>query len=147
MDKFADVLNLAENTSRGVDVGDGDGLVLLLLQCLLDLIELWAVANGGLELSGLDTVRLETVCEAVGKVTGVEDEDIIARLDQVGGDLVPAEGAGSRDDKRLGGGIFGLEELPEHLESLAEGLDKGCSDVGLAVVQYASVMGSGKTRD
>ena len=82
-------------------MGDGHGLVFLLLEGLFDLVELRSFSNGCLELRGLDTVCLETVGEAVGKVTRVQNENIITRLDEVGSDLVPAESAGTREDKGL----------------------------------------------
>lgn len=91
-DKFGERLNLGEDTSGGVGVCDGDDFVLFLLQRLFDLVELRAVTDGCLELCGLDTICLEAIGEAVGKVARVEDESVIARLSQVGGDLVPTEG-------------------------------------------------------
>lgn len=69
--KLAESLDLAEHSGRRVDVGDGDELVLLLLESLLDLIQLGTVANGSLDLGGPDAVCLETVGKAVGKVTSV----------------------------------------------------------------------------
>lgn len=132
VDKLADVLDLAENACGGVDVGNGNSLVLLLAQSLFDLIQLWALAYGCFELCGLDSVCLEAVGKAVGKVAGVQDEDIVTGLDQVGGDLIPAKSSGARDDKGLSGGVLGLEQGSEHLESLAKRLDEWHSDVRLA---------------
>jgi len=131
VDKLAKSLDLTENTSRCVDVGDGQELVLLLLEGLLDLVQLRAVANGCLELSGLDTICLETIGEAVGKVSSVEDEDIVSRLGQVGSNLIPSEGTRARDDEGLRGGVLGLEQLTKHGQGLAERLDKGCADMRL----------------
>ncbi len=51
---------------------DGDHLVLLLLQCLLDLVELRALANGRLQLCCLDAVCLEAVGENLG-VGGLDE--------------------------------------------------------------------------
>lgn len=132
MDKLAESFDLAENTSRCVDVGDSQELVLLLSEGLLDFVQLRTVANGCLELSGLDTVCLEAISEAVGKVAGVEDEDIISGFGQVGSDLIPSEGTRARDDEGLRGGVLGLEQLAEHGQGLAERLDKGCAYVRLA---------------
>lgn len=111
--KFAKRLDLAEHAGARVNVGDGQDLVLLLLQCLLDLVQLWAVADGRLQLCRLCAICLEAVCKGVGKVTGVQDKDVIAGLGKVGGDLVPAEGAGAREDEGLRGRISRLEELAQ----------------------------------
>jgi hypothetical protein len=89
VDELAKGLNLTENTGRSIDVGNGDELVFLFFKGLLDLVQLRAVSNGSLELSNLDTVCLETIGEAVGKVTSVQDQNIITRLSQVGSNLVP----------------------------------------------------------
>jgi hypothetical protein len=43
----------------------------------------------------------------------VQDKDVIAGLGKVGGDLVPAEGAGAREDEGLRGRISRLEELAQ----------------------------------
>lgn len=52
-------------------MGNSEDLVLLLLQRRFDLVELWPVANGRLELCGLDTICLEAVGKRVGKVASV----------------------------------------------------------------------------
>jgi hypothetical protein len=39
--------------------------------------------------------------EGVRKVAGVQDECVLARLDEVGSNLVPAERTGARDQERL----------------------------------------------
>jgi hypothetical protein len=59
----------------------------------------------------------------------VQDEDLIAGLDQVGGDLIPSEGAGAGDDNGLRGRVGGLEELAQVLEDLAEAVYKGLADM------------------
>lgn len=71
VDELAEGLNLTENTSRCVDVGDGDKLVFLLLQGLLDLVQLRSLSNGSLKLGSLDAVGLEAIGEAVGEVASV----------------------------------------------------------------------------
>ena len=131
--KLAESLELAQHTGRGIHVGDSQKLVLLLLERLLDFVELWSLTNGGLELGGLHAVRLQAVGERVGKVSSVQDESLVARLGKVRGDLVPAKGSGTGNDKGLRGGIGGLEELPQAREDLAEGVYKGLADVRLAV--------------
>jgi hypothetical protein len=136
--QLAQSLDLAQHTSRRVDVRDGDHLVLPLLERLLHLVELRPVADLRLELCDLDAVCLETVGERVGKVARVQDEHLLARLDQVGRDLVPAKRAGARDDKGLRGGVGGLEELAQILEDSAEAFDEGPADMRLtASCQYA----------
>jgi hypothetical protein len=82
-------------------VCDGNHLVLLVLERLLDFVELRPVADGRLELCHLDAVCLEAVGERVGKVASVQDKHFVAGLDQVCGDLVPTEGAGAGDDNGL----------------------------------------------
>ena len=56
-------------------------------------------------------------------------EDLIARLGQVGGDLVPSESAGAGDDERLRRRVGGLEELAEVLEDFAEAVDERLSNM------------------
>ena len=131
VDELTEGLDLTKNTGRRVDVGDGDELVFLLLESLLDLVQLRTVANGSLELSSLDTICLETIGEAVGKVASVQDQDIITRLGEVGSDLVPSKGTGTGDDEGLRRGVLSLEELAKHGQGLAECLDKGCADMRL----------------
>ena len=133
MDELGQGLDLTEDTGGGVDVGDGDELVLLLFQGLLDGVELWAVANWRLELCHLAAVGLEAVGKAVGKVAGVQHQHVVAWLGQVGGDLVPAQGTATVDDEGLRGGVGGLEELAEHGQALAKDLDEGHADMRLAV--------------
>jgi hypothetical protein len=132
VDELAKGLNLTENTGRSIDVGNGDELVFLFFKGLLDLVQLRAVSNGSLELSNLDTVCLETIGEAVGKVASVQDQNIITRLSQVGSNLVPSKGTGTRDDEGLRRGVLGLEELAKHGQGLAECLYEGCADMRLA---------------
>jgi hypothetical protein len=71
VDELAEGLDLTENTGRRIDVSNSNELVFLLLEGLLDLIQLRAVSNGSLELGSLDTVCLETIGKAVGKVASV----------------------------------------------------------------------------
>jgi hypothetical protein len=127
--EIAQCLELAEYAGRGIHVCDGNHLVLLVLERLLDLVELRPVTNWRLELCHLDAVRLEAVGEGIRKVAGVQDEDLIAGLDQVGGDLIPSEGAGAGDDNGLRGRVGGLEELAQVLEDLAEAVYKGLADM------------------
>ena len=141
MDQLAQCLDFAEDTRRRVDMSDGNDLVGLLLERLLNLVELWAVANRGLELGGLDAIRLEAVGEGVGKVARVQDKDVVAGLDQVGSDLVPSEGAGAGDDKGLGGGIGSLKQAAQVLEDLAEGGDEGRTDMRFAANACQRCMG------
>ena len=132
MDQLAEGLDLGEHAGARVGVGDGDELVVLLLQSLLDLVQLRSVANGSLELCCLDAICLEAVCERVGKVTSVQDKDVIAGLCEVGGDLVPAEGAGAGENEGLRGRISRLEELAQVGEDVAEGVDEWLADMGFA---------------
>jgi hypothetical protein len=73
MDELRKGLELAQHTCGGVDMCDSQDLVFAFLQCLLNLIELWPVANFGFQLRDLDTICLKAVGERVGKVSGVED--------------------------------------------------------------------------
>lgn len=132
VDKLAEGLDLAEHTGARVNVGDGQDLVLLLLQCFLDLVELRAFANGRLQLCRLGAICFEAVGERVGEVPSVQDEDVIAGLGKVGGDLVPAKGAGAGEDERLRGRMGGLEELAQVREDVAEGVDEWLADMGFA---------------
>lgn len=117
-------------------MGDGQDLVLLLLEGLLNLVQLRAVSNRCLELGCLDAVGLKAVCEAVGEVAGVQDEGLVAPLRQVDGNLVPAECTRTADHERLAVGVGGLEELPEHGQGLAEAVDERNGGMRLAVVAH-----------
>jgi hypothetical protein len=110
-DELGDALDVAEDAGRGINVCKGDQLVWLLLEGLLDLLQGWAVTDGSLEVGDLCAVALETLAEGVAEVAGVEDQGVLAALDQVGGDQVPAQGATTSDDEGLCGGVGGLEEL------------------------------------
>lgn len=126
------VAQLAQDAGRGVDVRDGQQLVVLGLEGGLDLGELGAAADGGLELGDVGAVDAEGVSEAVAKVAGAEDEGGVALLDQVGTDDVPTQGAGAGDDERLGGRVGGLEELAQAREDIAEDGNKRGADMALA---------------
>ena len=126
------LLQLAENTSRGVDVSDGDHLVLLLRQRLLDLGKLGALANGGLELRDVGAVDLEAVGKAIAKVAGTENQNVLTRLNQVGGNDIPAKSSGSRNNEGLRSGVLGLEELAQHGQGLAESRNESRANMALA---------------
>lgn len=132
-DKLGDTLHVTEDTGGGVDVGDGEELVGLLLEGLLDLLERGAVSDGGLELGGVGAVGFQASSERIGEVTGVQDERVLTPLDQVGGDHVPAEGTTAGNDEGLSGGVGGLEKLANESQGLSEGLDEAGSCVGLTV--------------
>jgi hypothetical protein len=90
--KLGELLELAENTGRGVDVSHGDDLVLLLRQGLLDLGELRPATDGAGQLRDVGAVRLEAVGEASTEVASGKHQDVLIGLDEVCGDEVPAEG-------------------------------------------------------
>ena len=112
-------------------MGEGDHLVWLLLQGLLDLFQGGALADGSLQVCDVGAVGLETLAEGVAKVAGVEDEGVLAALDQVGGDKIPAKSSTSGDEEGLCGWGGGLEELADESQCLAEDLDEAGSDVAL----------------
>lgn len=130
--ELRDGLDVAQHARRGVDVRDGDDLVRLLLEGLLDLRERGPLTDRGLELRGAHAVRFQTGGERVAEVARVQDEGVLARLDQVRGHDVPAQGAAAGDDERLRGGVGGLEELAQEGQGLAKDLDEGGPDVRLA---------------
>ena len=109
--KLTQRLDLAKHAGAGVDVCDGQDLVLLLFEGLLHLVELWSVADGCLQLCGFRAVRFEAVGERVGKIASVQNENLVTGLGQIRGDLIPTECAGAREDEGLRGGVGGLEEL------------------------------------
>lgn len=133
LDQLRQRLQLAENTGGGIDVGDSQQLVLLLLQCFLDLWELWTVSNGGLELSHIRAVDAEAFCERIAEVASVKDEDVIAWLGEVGGDKIPAQSSGAGDNQGLRCWIGGLEKFAEHRQGLAEGFNECWGGMALAV--------------
>lgn len=59
----------------------------------------------------------------------MQNKRFIARLDKVGGDLVPSQRSRAGYDKGLRGGIGGLEELSQVDEDFAEGIDEGLADM------------------
>lgn len=130
-DELGDTLDVAEDTGGGVNVGDGEELVGLLLEGLLDLLERGTVSDGSLELGGVGAVGFQASSERVGEVTGVQDERVLTPFDQVRGDQVPAEGTTAGNDEGLSGGVGGLEKFANESQGLSEGLDKAGSCVGL----------------
>ena len=130
-DYFGHALDITENTRGGVDVGDGNELVGLLLEGLLDLLERGAVPDGGLDLGGIGAVGLKAVGKRVREVPCVQNESILALLDQVRGHQVPAEGTTACDDEGLRGGVGGLEELAGEAQGLSKGLDEAGSGMAL----------------
>ena len=130
--ELRDTLDVAEDTSGGVDVGDGQELVGLLLESLFDLLERGTVPDRCLELGGVGAVGLQASSERVGKVTGVEDERILTLLDQVGGHHIPAQGATAGDDEGLSGGVGGLEKFANEGQGFSKGLDEAGGSVRLA---------------
>lgn len=137
LDQLTESLELREDTSGCVDVGDGNDLVLLLLERLLNLWQLWAGANWCLELGDICAVDAEAVCKGVTKVTSVKDEGVVSWLAEVGGDKIPAEGSRAGDNEWLRVFCGGLEEFAEHGEGLAEGLDECWRSVRLAMKTLA----------
>jgi hypothetical protein len=95
----------------GVDVGEGEDGVLVLLESSLNLLKRRPSSHGRADLSDLCSVSLKAVGEAVNsagsdlgvslkarqdarvsKVSTVEHESLLSSLDQVGGDEIPVEG-------------------------------------------------------
>lgn len=62
----------------------------------------------------------------------MKNESVLAGLDQVGGNEIPSKGSGTGDNEGLVSGCGGDEELAEHAEGLAEDVDEGGSNMGLA---------------
>lgn len=65
-----------------------------------------------------------------GKVQrdGSSTHALLSGLDEVGGGLVPAEGAGAGDHERLAG-LLSVEDLAEHTQAVAENGDERGRDV------------------
>lgn len=104
LDELTQTLGIRKDGRRGVDVGEGDDLVLLRLELRLHLGERGLRANGRLELVDLGTVRFEAFGKAVAKVAAVEHKRILAWLNHVGCDVVPTQRATASGDDRLGVG-------------------------------------------
>lgn len=134
MDQLAQCLYLAEHASRCVYVSYGDDLVLLLFQSLLHGVQLRTVTDWCLQLRNLCAVGLKAVSEGVGKVASVEDESLLAWLDQIGSNLIPTESSRSRDYERLRCRVGGLKEFTEHGQCFAKDVDKGHADMRFAMV-------------
>lgn len=135
LDSLNEALEVEYNTGRGVDVGSGDNLVLLLGQGLGDVIEGRGAADGTVELGHIGTVLGKAVTEAVTEVAAAEDEGVLASLDKVSSDEIPTNGAGTVDNVGLSVGVGRADDLAKKSESLAEGLDEARSDVALASQQ------------
>ncbi len=110
---------------------DCDDLVGLGLEGLLDFFEGGALADRAAKVVDVGAVGGEAGAESVAEVAGIQDEGVLAALDQVGGDKVPAEGAAAGNDEGLCGGVGGLEELAGEGDGLAEDLDEAGSNVAL----------------
>ena len=130
-DELGDGLGVVEHAGRGVGVGEGDELVGLRLEGLLNLGEGRRLADGDLDRGDIGAVGLQAGAVGVAEVARDQDEGVVALLDQVGRDHLPAERAAAADDEGLGGGVGGLEELPDHRQGLAHGLDEGRRRVAL----------------
>lgn len=131
LDGLHEGLEVEENTGRGVDVGGGDELELLLGQGLFNLGRRGDAADGAVELGHLGAVLGQAVGEAVAKVAGAEHKHVLAGLDEVGGDEIPAQGAGAVDDEGLRVGVGRADDLAEEREGFAEDLDEASTDVAL----------------
>lgn len=66
-----------------------------------DGVEGWEIAKGGADVCWLNAEGGEAVCDAVAKVTCVDDQCAVARLQRVGGGEVPCEGAGAGHNEGL----------------------------------------------
>lgn len=127
-------------------MGGGDDLEFLLGEGLFNLLDRGGAADGAVELGDVGAVLGQAVGEAVAKVARAQDQGVLAGLDQVGRDQVPAQGAGAVDDEGLGVGVGGLDDLAEEGEGLAKGLDEASADVALAVVVEVIVSSSWHSR-
>jgi hypothetical protein len=106
--------------SYPLNVPDRDDLVFLLFESILNLRERCNTTNRGFKLGHIGAVCLqalrslmsiysvsvkkksdEPLSERVGEVAGVEDEGILSRFHQVGGNLIPAKGTGPGNEERL----------------------------------------------
>ncbi len=131
LDGLNEGLEVEQNTGRSVDMGGSDELELLLGEGLLNLGGRGDAADRTVELGHLGAVLGQAVGEAVAKVAGAEHEDILASLDQVGGDEIPAEGARAVDDVWLSIGVGRADDLAEKREGLAKDFDEASTDVAL----------------
>ena len=77
----------------------------------------------------------------------MQDEDFVARLDEVCGNEVPAKCSGAGDDEGLRGGRGCLEEFAEQCEGFAKGGDEGGADVGLTKETFSSRQDISKRKD
>lgn len=59
-DDFGDGFDITQHTGGCIDVGDGQDLVFVLCEGVLDLVKRGSIANGGLELRSIDAVGLQT---------------------------------------------------------------------------------------
>lgn len=90
LDELRQALKVGKHTRRGIHVRDRHELILLLLERLLDLRQLRAAADRGLDLRDVRAVGLEAVGEGVGEVPGVQHQGVVAGFGEVGGYEVPA---------------------------------------------------------
>lgn len=133
VNEFGHGLDVAENTGGGVNMCDGDDLVVCEFQSLLNVLERRALANWSLQLCSFSTVGFKTGGKGVGEVSAMKDEGFLAGLDEVGGNEIPAEGAGTCENERLGGGRGALEELANQGQGFAESLNERWADMALTL--------------
>ena len=90
-DQLSQTRELAQDAGGGVDVGDGDDLVLLALQGGLDIGQLrTATDGGGLKHVDVRAVGPQAVGEPITEIASAQDESVLAGFEQVGGDDIPA---------------------------------------------------------
>jgi hypothetical protein len=133
MDQFGYGFDVAQDSGRRIHVRNSDDFVLVLLQRFLHLILLRSVANRSLQLGSIGAVGLEAIGKRIGKVSRVEDQNVVSGLCQVRCHLIPAQCPGSGNDEWLRCGIGGDEELPEQCERFAKDVDKGHADMRLTI--------------
>ncbi len=114
--------HIGQHTGRGIHLGDGHHLEAAALQGLLHSGQRGVPARRGPHLSDLCAVAFQNGANAVAKIAGVDHQRGVSRLDQIGAGGIHAEGAGTRQHKRLAVGA--LEEGAGALQRLTKGFDK-----------------------
>lgn len=136
VDELGDGLDVNDDTGRGINVGQGDDVVLLLLEGSLDLGKRRSLSSGGRQNSHVVAEDLEAVSKGIGEEAGGDDKSLFVSLEKVGSNNLPAEGSSASNDKGLGLGVGGLEEGSQVIEHRAKDLDELGRVVGHGLVRH-----------
>src|SRR5690625_5049398 len=115
-------------------MGHGEDFVLLLFKRLFDIGKGCLLANWWCHRGHVHSVCLEACLERVSEVASLENQGILASLDQVRRHNVPSKGTTAANNEGLCGRGCGQEELAEERQCFPEGINEGRRDMALTVI-------------